>query len=386
MVQKNSSALEAAGVQASTLCAETQQRLAADMTDLAAIHSSSLECSTSHCKALDTAAAGTFSSNKKALEAAGSSREKADGVLAGISGTVGVKRKFLDCTVTGLVGEVGAAIAQGCTSVDATSEMANKVLKDISGATSKMNKSASDAMGAFTNYLGQEGQAISAGLGAHFKATESHLLAQKRGLGDICEDARSHGDSIRGSVLESSGSTPTRRSVQPLRERTLRNTRAHSLIVEEVKAGHWRAPADNHASQVYHLSGQGGSAGVASTPHRSTSVPSTTAKKRRAARAGQPLGRLGSASQEDDKALQKSLSLGSTCSADSSDLEAAENVPPVALMRCDSGDNSMPPPSTPLGAAKKGARGVRLDLEEQLPSGVSALRRTNSNTTVPTQL
>ena len=116
MVQKNSAALEAASNLASSLSTETQQKVSSEAAELSNVHSAMLESSSSHCKALDAFASGSYSTNKKALDGVSSARGSADGVLVGISNTVGTKRKFLDTTVTTLVGDVGKAITQGCVS------------------------------------------------------------------------------------------------------------------------------------------------------------------------------------------------------------------------------------------------------------------------------
>jgi len=377
MVQKNSTALEAASSLAASLCADSQQKLSSDLAEMATTQSSMLDACNTHAKTLDTAASTNGSNNRKALEGLLASRTTADGVLTGISGTVGTKRKFLDTTVTGLVGEVSVAITQGCSSVDSTSETANKVLKDISGAASKMTKSASEAMSSFTTYLGQEGQAISAGLGAHFKAAESHLGGQKRGLTAASEEAAAHNDSIRDTMLISTNTTPTKKTVQPLRERPLHSTRQHSVIMEEARAGTWRlqsySPPQATSStplQSRHLNPSG------------TLSVSQTAKKRRQqnGRLQQPLGRLNSGSQDelDLRRVLSSHSLGS-CSMDSTtDLDAGENVPP-SILRCDSGDNQINIIAASGKRSSKNSKTAAAEGDElPLPSNVNTHRRANS--------
>lgn len=195
-----------------------------------------------------------------------------------------------------------------------------------------MSKTATEAMTSFTQYLGQEGQAISSALESHFKATDSHLNSQIKGLESINEDARRHNEAVRSIAVPPTATTPTRQSIQPLRERPLRLTRSHSLIVEEVRSGLWRSSILSNADSVSTVSA------TPLTGNRKSSA-TTTAKKRRQVK--QPLGRLGSYSIDDgEKGLQPTLSWGSG----SFDSEGAvgENVPPSLVTRTDSRENALP--------------------------------------------
>ena len=114
MLQKNSAALEAAASAASTMYTVTEQKVSTESTQLTTVNGKILDNTISHCKTLDGFASETHTSNTAILDKISALRDASDGLLAGISDTVGTKRKFLDTTVTTLVGEVGRAISQSC--------------------------------------------------------------------------------------------------------------------------------------------------------------------------------------------------------------------------------------------------------------------------------
>jgi hypothetical protein len=91
-----------------------------------------------------------FSSEMQVVTAQGID---ADRTLATVSGMVGAKRKFLDSTVTELCEHVDNAIEEGVKVVDATSEMATKVLSDVSNASQAMDASSGAALASFTAFM-----------------------------------------------------------------------------------------------------------------------------------------------------------------------------------------------------------------------------------------
>ena len=116
MLQKNSAALEAASSAASTMYTVTEQQISTESALLTTVHGKILDNSLIHCRTLDGFASETHSTNTVTLDKISALRDATDGTLAGISDTVGTKRKFLDTTVTTLVGEVDSAISQSCQS------------------------------------------------------------------------------------------------------------------------------------------------------------------------------------------------------------------------------------------------------------------------------
>ena len=116
MLQKNTAALQAASAAASTMFTVTEQQISSDCTQLTTVHGKILDSTIIHCRTLDGFASEVHSSNSATLDKVSTMRDATDGTLAGISDTVGTKRKFLDTTVTTLVGEVDRAIAQSCQS------------------------------------------------------------------------------------------------------------------------------------------------------------------------------------------------------------------------------------------------------------------------------
>ena len=116
MLQKNSAALEAASAAASTMFTVTEQQIGSDCAQLTTVHGKILDSTIIHCRTLDGFASEVHSSNSENLDKVSTMRDATDGTLAGISETVGTKRKFLDATVTTLIGEVDHAIDQSCQS------------------------------------------------------------------------------------------------------------------------------------------------------------------------------------------------------------------------------------------------------------------------------
>lgn len=209
--------------------------------------------------------------------------------------------------------------------VDSTSETANKTLTDVSGAANKMSKSAAGAMSSFTQYLSQDGQAISSGLSAHFSATSKHLTNQSKGLDGINESAQLHTKEVRSIAAIPTAGTPNRETMQPLRERPLRSTRSHALIIDEVKSGNWNPNAASDSS----VSGYS----LQDSCRNSISSASVTVKKKRSGRTQQqPLNRLYSHSLDEADRDRDLLPLfGNSSSLDSMELSTEENVPPGSI-------------------------------------------------------
>jgi len=172
----------------------------------------------------------TFSADMNGIQ---KSRDQSYATLTSVSDTVGSKRKFLEDTVTSVIGNVDTAIVEGCSVVETTSETANKILRDVNSAAVRMNDSASAFMRGFTAYMNQEGDNISSELGKHFSAVEAHLAAQRAGLEGINTSAVAHGENIVDTELKPTGNTPKKTIFVP--REAVAPTRNHTEIRSEVR-------------------------------------------------------------------------------------------------------------------------------------------------------
>jgi hypothetical protein len=232
--------------------------------------------------------------------------------------------------------------------VDATSETANKTLKDVSGAANKMSKSAAGAMSSFTQYLSQDGQVISSGLSAHFSATSQHLSSQSKGLDGIHESAQQHTKIVSSIKAIPIVGAPTRDTLQPLQERPLRMTRSHALIIDEVKTGSWNPSAASDSS----VSGSS----VQESFRNSISSASVTVKKKRNIKNQHPLNRLNSHSLDEvDRDRELQLPFGNSSSLDSMELSLGENVPPETIGQNFDGNANVQQPGKRLTRSKAAA-------------------------------
>lgn len=240
LVTTGVSAFEASTARARTMNTATTERLhegvAALSSAQAAIHQNSM-LHNQAVSALVQSSSSTFSAD---MQVAATQRQSADQMLASVSGAVGTKRKFLDSTVTELCSHVDAAIEQGVQVVDSTSATATKVLSDVSAASQAMKASATASMEAFTQFMDQEGEALSEGLQAHFGMVASHAGAQSAGLAALHREAGAHGEAMQAAKLQATGTTPRKVQVAAF-EGPFKRTRSHGAIRDQTRDAVLRA-------------------------------------------------------------------------------------------------------------------------------------------------
>ena len=235
MVIAGSAAFAASTSRSASLVSTSTQHLAQGVDCLLASQQAALQSGAAHNESVAQLIATSSSTFQEDMEVISSQRTTADSTLAGVSGMVGTKRKFLDCTVTELCGHVETAIQQGVEVVDKTSFTASKVLSDVSAASQDMSASASSAMDTFTGFMDKEGEALRSGLQAHFSTVSAHTGAQSAGLAALLGEAGAHAEAMDACRVEVTGATP--RKVQPASfEGPFKRTRSHSTIRQSARS------------------------------------------------------------------------------------------------------------------------------------------------------
>lgn len=229
LVSSSTAAFDESAVRTASMTSAASQRLDQGISALSSAQGALTHHGAQHSEAVSSLIASSSAAFSGDMSVVSTQRQTADSVLATVSGMVGSKRKFLDCTVTELCAHVDGAIQQGVSVVDATSATASKVLSDVSSASQAMNASASSAMDTFTTFMDQEGEALSSGLDTHFSAVETHSATQTADLSALQKAGGIHRETIQESKVQATGATP--RKVQPGSfEGPFKRTRSHGLI------------------------------------------------------------------------------------------------------------------------------------------------------------
>jgi hypothetical protein len=194
---------------------------------------SSLKTSSNTLKAHTLANAETF---KDQIETIKCSRASAENTLTSISGTVIDKKRFLDGTVETLINDIGTAISSASDVVSHTSETANAILRDVTNATTRMNKATTESTDTLTAFLDDEGDAINLKLGAHFDSLHRHLGDQQVASDEMVNSVVAFGSEMADSQLKATGKTPKKTAPFKSLDK-LASTRDHAVIKAEAVSG-----------------------------------------------------------------------------------------------------------------------------------------------------
>lgn len=120
-----------------------------------------------------------------------------------------------------------------CNEVDATSEMAGKVLVDIKSAAEKMEASAGSCMASFVSFVENQGEDLNNELNVHFDSLHSHLSAQHDGLSEVGHLSSEYAMRSEMEVMAATGNTPQKKAFPTLAD--LVTTRNHDIIKNEIR-------------------------------------------------------------------------------------------------------------------------------------------------------
>jgi len=172
-------------------------------------------------------------------------RETASGRCGEIGASVGARNADMQQTVTGLVGEVNAAIRDNCAVVRQTAVEATTLHSKVQEVSGALSASAGASLDEFTALLVGEGDALEEGLKAHFD-TVGTVVAEQEGtlLPAVEQQKAAFSANMNQAVTTSSGATPTKAQqvALPYNQTSvpaLAATRPHADIKQEVYDGSW---------------------------------------------------------------------------------------------------------------------------------------------------